>query len=60
MNFYQVLKDLCKTPDVGNMRYKFGSDALKHGTETNASDLRSSSVITSVAARKVANVCVLI
>ena len=45
MNFYQVLEDLRKTPDVGNMRYKSGSAALKHGTETNASDLRLSSVI---------------
>ncbi|CAL8153337.1 unnamed protein product [Prunus armeniaca] len=50
-----VFEDLCKTPDVGNMSYKFGSAALKHGTETNASDLRSSSVITSVASGKVAN-----
>ncbi|CAL2256252.1 unnamed protein product [Prunus armeniaca] len=37
------------------MRYKFGSAALKHGTETNASDLRLSYMITSVASGKVAN-----
>ncbi|KAL6277008.1 hypothetical protein ACE6H2_020609 [Prunus campanulata] len=51
----EVLEDLHKTPDVGNMRYKSGSAALKHGAETSASYLRSSSMFTSVASGKVEN-----
>ncbi|VVA35524.1 PREDICTED: M569_00896 partial [Prunus dulcis] len=48
----QVFKDLRKTPDARNMRHKSHSAALQHGIETNTTNLRLSSEITSVASGK--------
>ncbi|KAI5338400.1 hypothetical protein L3X38_017671 [Prunus dulcis] len=48
----QVFKDLLKTPDARNMRHKSHSAALQHGIETDTTNLRLSSEITSVASGK--------